>query len=131
MSPKVTQEYRQAVRDKIIDAAETLFSRNGYYDTSMDEIVRESGLSKGAIYGHFKSKEELFVALQDRQLEVQLDQLRSTFAPGHGQGQTREDSGYGFHIDHRDFEKGVSHQPGVRRGSPENQARAAQAGQPL
>jgi AcrR family transcriptional regulator len=82
MSPKVTQEYRQAVRDKIIDAAETLFSRNGYYDTSMDEIVRESGLSKGAIYGHFKSKEELFVALQDRQLEVQLDQLRSTFAPG-------------------------------------------------
>jgi len=82
MSPKVSQQYKQEVRDKILEAAETLFSKKGYYDTSMDEIVEESGLSKGAIYGYFKSKEELFVALQERQLEVSLEQLKSTFAPG-------------------------------------------------
>jgi len=81
MAPKVTREYKQAVRNRLLKAAETLFSRKGYYDTSMDEIVAESGLSKGAIYGYFKSKEELFIALQDKQLEASLEELRSTFAP--------------------------------------------------
>ena len=81
MAPKVTRKYRQAVRDRVLRAAETLFSEKGYYDTSMDEIVVESGLSKGAIYGHFKSKEDLFVALQDKHLEASLDELRSTFVP--------------------------------------------------
>jgi AcrR family transcriptional regulator len=82
MAPKVTQQYKQGVRDRILDAAEKLFSSKGYYDTSMDEIVEESGLSKGAIYGYFKSKEELFVALQERQLEASLNELKSTFNPG-------------------------------------------------
>lgn len=82
MAPKVTQEYKQAVRDRVLEAAEALFSRKGYYDTSMDEIVEESGLSKGAIYGYFGSKEELFVALQERQLEASLSELKATFAPG-------------------------------------------------
>jgi AcrR family transcriptional regulator len=81
MAPKVTREYKQAVRDRVLKAVETLFSEKGYYDTSMDEIVAESGLSKGAIYGYFKSKEDLFVALQDKHLETSLDELRSTFAP--------------------------------------------------
>jgi AcrR family transcriptional regulator len=82
MAPKVSEEYMRAVRDKILDAAEALFSKKGYYDTSMDEIVGESGLSKGALYHYFQSKEELFVALQDRQLEASLSELKSTFAPG-------------------------------------------------
>lgn len=82
MAPKVSQRYKQEVRDKILDAAETLFSKKGYYDTSMDEIVGESGLSKGALYHYFPSKEELFVALQDRQLETSLSELRSTFVAG-------------------------------------------------
>lgn len=81
MAPKVTHEYKKAVRDRVLKAAETLFSEKGYYDTSMDEIVAESGLSKGAIYGYFKSKEDLFVALQDRHREASIDELRSTFAP--------------------------------------------------
>jgi AcrR family transcriptional regulator len=82
MSPKVSRQYKQEVRDRVLEAAETLFSKKGYYDTSMDEIVVESGLSKGAIYGYFESKEDLFIALQDRQLEASLNELRSTFTPG-------------------------------------------------
>ncbi len=39
------------------------FSRKGYYQTTMDDIVAESGLSKGALYWYFKSKKELFLSL--------------------------------------------------------------------
>jgi len=81
-TPKVTKQYKKAVRERILDAAGRLFSSKGYYDTSMDEIVAESKLSKGAIYGYFKSKEDLFVALQDKQLEESISVLASTFTPG-------------------------------------------------
>jgi len=66
MAPKVTLEHRENTRDRILDAAETLFQRRGYHETSMDEIVRKSGMSKGAIYGYFESKEDLFRSLHDR-----------------------------------------------------------------
>jgi AcrR family transcriptional regulator len=82
MAPKVTQQYKIETRQRILSAAERLFSSKGYYDTSMDEIVAESKLSKGAIYGYFKSKEDLFVALQDKQLEESITVLSSTFSPG-------------------------------------------------
>lgn len=81
MTPKVSQQYKKDVRERILDAAGRLFSSKGYYDTSMDEIVAESKLSKGAIYGYFKSKEDLFVALQDKQLEESISVLASTFTP--------------------------------------------------
>ena len=81
MAPKVSQQYKQKVRERVLSAAEKLFSSKGYYDTSMDEIVAESNLSKGAIYGYFKSKEELFVALQDKQLQESISVLTSTFSP--------------------------------------------------
>jgi len=80
LSPKVTLEYKQGIRDKILEAAENLFSKKGYYDTSMDEIVKESGLSKGAIYGYFDSKEELFAALQDRDLSSSLAKIKESFS---------------------------------------------------
>jgi AcrR family transcriptional regulator len=47
----------------------------------MDEVVGESGLSKGAIYGYFRSKDELFLALQNRQLETSLKEIRAILAP--------------------------------------------------
>ena len=53
-------------RDKILDAALGIFSAKGYHDTRMDEIVDESGTSKGSIYFHFPNKERLFLALVDQ-----------------------------------------------------------------
>ena len=64
MSPKpdVTAERKQ----QIYQAAITCFNRKGYYQTTMDDIVTESGLSKGALYWYFDSKKQLFIAmLQD------------------------------------------------------------------
>jgi AcrR family transcriptional regulator len=50
-------------REQIFQAAMLCFSRKGYYQTTMDDIVAESGLSKGALYWYFKSKKELFLSL--------------------------------------------------------------------
>lgn len=48
---------------QIFQAALTCFSRKGYHQTTMDDIVAESGLSKGALYWYFESKKELFLSL--------------------------------------------------------------------
>ncbi len=53
-------------RHRILDAALGIFAAKGYYDTRMDEIVDESGTSKGSIYFHFPNKERLFLALVDQ-----------------------------------------------------------------
>ncbi|MFF2053361.1 TetR/AcrR family transcriptional regulator [Leifsonia sp. NPDC058194] len=57
--PKVTEEHRTARREQIARAALRRFARSGFAATSMADIIEESGLSAGAIYGHYKSKDEL------------------------------------------------------------------------
>ncbi len=46
-----------------MDAAISCFAEKGYYETSMDDIVRAAGLSKGSLYWHFPGKRELFRSL--------------------------------------------------------------------
>ncbi|MEL4317644.1 TetR/AcrR family transcriptional regulator [Leifsonia sp. YIM 134122] len=57
--PKVTEEHRIARRTEIAQAAMRCFARKGFEGTSVADIIAESGLSAGAIYGHYKSKNEL------------------------------------------------------------------------
>jgi AcrR family transcriptional regulator len=72
MSPRPDPQER---RQEILDAAMRCFARTGYHQTSMDDIVAESGLSKGTLYWYFKSKRELFFALFDRILSEMLEPL--------------------------------------------------------
>ena len=81
MVPRVTEERKKANYERILQAAGALFASKGYHGTSMNDIVEKSGLSKGAIYGHFESKEQLFLALQERQLAIDLDQIKLVFSP--------------------------------------------------
>ena len=55
----------KTTKNKILDAAFNVFVKNGFKDTTMSHIVKESGLSKGAIYHHYSSKKELFISLID------------------------------------------------------------------
>jgi len=55
-----------ATRERILDAALDVFSSKGYHDSSVDDVVRESNTSKGAVYFHFANKQQLFVALVDK-----------------------------------------------------------------
>jgi AcrR family transcriptional regulator len=61
--PKVHQSHLDARRRQILDAARTRFTEHGFAGTSMSDIVTESGLSIGAIYRYFKSKEEIIRAV--------------------------------------------------------------------
>ena len=54
----------------ILDAAANLFIHYGYDKTTVSDIAREAGISKGAIYLHFKSKDELLEALIIREIEA-------------------------------------------------------------
>lgn len=64
--PRVTDEYRTAKRTEIADAALRAFRRKGFHAASMADIIAESGLSAGAIYGHFKSKSDIVLDVARR-----------------------------------------------------------------
>jgi AcrR family transcriptional regulator len=59
----VSAAHRAARRQQILDAARTCFARAGFQRTSIPDIYREAGLSAGALYTYFKSREELIEAL--------------------------------------------------------------------
>jgi TetR/AcrR family transcriptional repressor of mexJK operon len=64
-----------AKRQAILDAAKTLFVRNGYASTSMDAVAAEAGVSKLTVYSHFNDKETLFSAAVVARCEEQLPEL--------------------------------------------------------
>lgn len=59
-------------REQILTAAVKLLNEKGFASLSMNDIVHESGVSKGGVYWHFKSKDEIIHALFDFFLETQL-----------------------------------------------------------
>lgn len=60
--PKISEEKKSARRTQILDAAWTCFQRGGIQGTTMDDIIRQSGLSAGAVYSYFKNKDDLIVS---------------------------------------------------------------------
>ncbi len=75
MSPRV--DVAEERRTQIIEAAIACLARQGYHHTTMDDIVRASGLSKGTLYWYFPSKEDLFLAI----LDVWMHELQTATAP--------------------------------------------------
>ena len=63
--PRVTAEHEQEVRERIVSAALRVFGERGFHGATIADVVRESGLSVGAIYTWFKGKDELFLATCD------------------------------------------------------------------
>ena len=61
--PRVSQSYLDARRRQIMDAAITCFAREGFHRATMQDIVAETGLSAGAIYRYFRSKEDIVAAI--------------------------------------------------------------------
>jgi len=65
LSTTSTQQ-RTETRERILEAAEAVFADNGYHDALVDEIGKRTSMSKGGLYFHFPSKEDLFFAVMDR-----------------------------------------------------------------
>ncbi|HEX4190001.1 MAG TPA: TetR/AcrR family transcriptional regulator [Marmoricola sp.] len=66
--PKVTPAYRDARRAEILAAARRCFLRQGFHATSMTDLFAETGLSAGAVYGYFSSKDELITAIAEQNI---------------------------------------------------------------
>ncbi len=62
-------------RDELVDSAMKVFYRNGFHNTGLDMIVKESGISRMTLYNHFKSKDELIIATLRRRDEIFRNQL--------------------------------------------------------
>lgn len=88
--PKVSSEHLAARRRQILDAAARCFARDGFHRTSMQDIVRESGISAGLVYRYFTGKDDVITAIvtewHDQRESIQdvssyLDYLRSVGDP--------------------------------------------------
>ncbi|MFQ5991559.1 MAG: TetR/AcrR family transcriptional regulator [Nitrospiraceae bacterium] len=71
MSQRVARKTREFEwrRQDILDAAERLFSKNGFFKTSMAEIAEEAGFAIGTVYQFFKSKEDMYISLIEVKME--------------------------------------------------------------
>jgi AcrR family transcriptional regulator len=63
--PKISEAKRETRRQQILDAALRCFSRDGFHNTTTADIVRESGISQGALYLYFATKDDIVLALAD------------------------------------------------------------------
>jgi AcrR family transcriptional regulator len=80
--PKVSEMRRQQTMDCIIQAASEIFSRNGYHNTQIMDIVRSAGISAGTFYNYFKDKRDIFDQItqgNSESIRLHLKELRSSF----------------------------------------------------
>ena len=75
-------------RDAILDTSAKLFSQHGYKEVSIRDIAQACGMTNAALYYHFKNKEDLFLAMLERDHEKTLVALREA---ANGPGDLRED----------------------------------------
>ena len=86
--PKVTQQHRDARREQILAAARRCFLRDGFHATSMQDLFAESGLSSGAVYGYFASKDDMIVAIAEQNMRgvTEMITAAATQQPGRPAG---------------------------------------------
>ncbi|OBH75878.1 TetR/AcrR family transcriptional regulator [Mycobacterium scrofulaceum] len=75
VKPRRTRPTRDEVRDRILDAASKVFAAEGFAGATIDAIGQAAGFTKGAVYSNFESKDELFLALLDREFEQRGEQI--------------------------------------------------------
>jgi AcrR family transcriptional regulator len=86
--PKVSLEYKELVRTRILESAHRVFSEKGYREATMDEIAEGVDLSKPALYRYYPSKEELFREIFRLFNQATAKALRESFKSGSLDGGT-------------------------------------------
>jgi AcrR family transcriptional regulator len=96
------EESKARTRQELLRAASRLFLRNGFVATSLSDIAEEAGLTKGAVYSNFESKEDLFLALlaggEDRQFAAQEELAPSDLATASGVDPVSRARAWGSHL---------------------------------
>ena len=75
-----TKKDAEKTRADILDAAEQLFAVKGVQATSLDQIARSAGVTRGAVYWHFRDKSDLLQALRDRYRPPEMDIMEAALA---------------------------------------------------
>ena len=75
--PKVSQQHRDARREQILAAARRCFLRDGFHATSMQDLFAEAGLSSGAVYSYFASKDDVIMAIAEENMQDATDMIRA------------------------------------------------------
>jgi AcrR family transcriptional regulator len=70
------------VRDQVAQAAVELFAEKGYANTSVQEVVERAGVTKGAMYHYYRSKDDLLFGIYERMLTLQREHLDEIIARG-------------------------------------------------
>jgi len=78
--PLTRARRREMTRRHLMDAAATVFARDGFHGASLDEVAATAGFTKGAVYSNFKSKEDLFLAVFDDRLTREAEEMSSVLA---------------------------------------------------
>lgn len=76
MSTEILNKHQlrtQETQTRLLDAAEEVFVRDGYEGAQLTKIANVAGRTKGAVYAHFKSKEDLFLALFEHRTRGYID----------------------------------------------------------
>ena len=82
MAERWTRERRlEHTRSLLLDAAEAVFGEKGFVAATLDDIAYAAGYTKGAIYKHFSTKEDLFLAVSDRYWRRYFDNFTEVMAP--------------------------------------------------
>ena len=79
---KRTQEDAEKTRQSILDAGLALFMEKGYSHTSMEDIAKAANVTRGAIYWHFKSKEDFVIAVADSIYQETSEKVNRFFSMG-------------------------------------------------
>jgi AcrR family transcriptional regulator len=79
---------RAEVRERLLAAAMTVFTQQGYDHSSLEQVAAAAGFSKGAVYSNFASKDELFLALMDRQVQDFVMRVRTELSAAN-EGESR------------------------------------------
>lgn len=75
-----TKEDAELTRQRIIDAARTVFLKRGVSRSTLEHIAAEAEVTRGAVYWHFKNKTDIFYALRDRAFLPLIDRMYDTLA---------------------------------------------------
>lgn len=81
--PKVSPEHFKRRRAEILEAAKRVFTRKGYEPTTMQDVVKESGMSRGGVYQYFSSTEDMFIAIRETDYE-QFEGVFEELLKSHG-----------------------------------------------
>ena len=94
MAERWTRERRlEHTRSLLLDAAEDVFAEKGFAPATLDDIAHAAGYTKGAIYKHFATKEDLFLAVSDRYWRRYFDNFAEVMSSAEqvGVARTRRD----------------------------------------